>query len=148
MTEQVEPTVLKAAFAARLLGACNSAGVPPRHQGRLRWIRDEMQRRFNEKVTVEGVRKWLSGEAFPRPGKLTMLAAILGVDPGWLSNGSGAAAVEEKAVPFGHAKPPVEGDRGRFILDRIRAELGGTVTIMPGVDLTEPTGEVWDAERD
>ena len=23
----------------------------------------------------------------------------------------------------------------------------GTVTIAPGVDLTEPTGEVWDAER-
>jgi antitoxin (DNA-binding transcriptional repressor) of toxin-antitoxin stability system len=23
----------------------------------------------------------------------------------------------------------------------------GTVTIAPGVDLTEPTGEIWDAER-
>lgn len=31
-------------------------------------------------------------------------------------------------------------------LERIRARLGGTVMIMPGVDLTEPTGEVWDAE--
>ena len=28
----------------------------------------------------------------------------------------------------------------------IHARMGGTVTIMPGVDLTEPTGEVWNAE--
>lgn len=34
------------------------------------------------------------------------------------------------------------------ILERIRARLGGTVTIPPGVDLTEPTGEVWGAERE
>lgn len=33
------------------------------------------------------------------------------------------------------------------ILERIRARLGGTVTIPPGVDITEPTGDVWDAER-
>jgi prevent-host-death family protein len=26
--------------------------------------------------------------------------------------------------------------------------LRGTVRVGPGVDLTEPTGEVWDAERD
>jgi prevent-host-death family protein len=26
--------------------------------------------------------------------------------------------------------------------------LRGTVRIAPGVDLTEPTGEIWDAERD
>ncbi|MFC0634247.1 DUF7662 domain-containing protein [Brevundimonas balnearis] len=31
-------------------------------------------------------------------------------------------------------------------LERIRARLSGTVTIAPGVDLTDPTGEVWDAE--
>jgi hypothetical protein len=41
------------------------------------------------------------------------------------------------------ARPPEHGG----LLARIRAELGGTVTIPPGVDLTEPTGEVWDAER-
>lgn len=32
-------------------------------------------------------------------------------------------------------------------LDRIRAQLGGTVTIPEGVDITAPTGEVWDADR-
>jgi hypothetical protein len=36
------------------------------------------------------------------------------------------------------------GDPG--FLERIRARLGGTVTFVEGVDLTEPSGEVWDAE--
>lgn len=43
-------------------------------------------------------------------------------------------------------EPPQSGRPN--ILERIRARLGGTVTIPPGVDLTEPTGEVWDAERE
>ena len=33
------------------------------------------------------------------------------------------------------------------VLDRLRAALAGTVHVAPGVDLTAPTGEVWDAER-
>lgn len=37
-----------------------------------------------------------------------------------------------------------KGDPG--FLERIRARLGGTVTVASGVDLTDPTGEVWDAE--
>lgn len=32
-------------------------------------------------------------------------------------------------------------------LDRIRAQLGGTVTIPVGADITAPTGEVWDADK-
>lgn len=32
------------------------------------------------------------------------------------------------------------------LIERIRARLGGTVRIPYGVDITEPTGEVWDAE--
>lgn len=33
-------------------------------------------------------------------------------------------------------------------LERLRAELTGMVSIAPGWDLTNPTGEVWDAERE
>ena len=40
-------------------------------------------------------------------------------------------------------QPPAPG-----LVDRLRARLGGTVWIAPGVDLTAPTGEVWNAERD
>ena len=32
-------------------------------------------------------------------------------------------------------------------LARLRAELGGTVQVAQGWDLTSPTGEIWDAER-
>jgi len=45
--------------------------------------------------------------------------------------------------------PPASGtDPGpqAGILAEIRARLGGTVRTPYGVDLTEPTGEVWDAE--
>jgi hypothetical protein len=38
--------------------------------------------------------------------------------------------------------------RSAGFLKRIRQEMAGTVTIPPGVDVTEPTGEIWDAERD
>lgn len=34
------------------------------------------------------------------------------------------------------------------LLERIWARLGGTVFIPPGVDITEPTGEIWDAETE
>ncbi|MGZ8363799.1 MAG: DUF7662 domain-containing protein [Caulobacteraceae bacterium] len=46
--------------------------------------------------------------------------------------------------PHMKAAPAVAGEG---LLARIRARLGGTVTIAPGVDLTAPTGEIWDAER-
>ena len=35
----------------------------------------------------------------------------------------------------------------RRLLNQLRARLAGTITVQAGVDLTEPTGEVWDAER-
>ncbi len=33
-------------------------------------------------------------------------------------------------------------------LMRLREEMAGSVTVEPGWDLTNPTGEVWDAERE
>lgn len=43
--------------------------------------------------------------------------------------------------------PMAPRSRGMGILDRLRATLGGTVTVAPGVDLAAPTGEQWDADR-
>jgi hypothetical protein len=47
--------------------------------------------------------------------------------------------------------PPIassaQSARSIGFLDRVRARLGGTVTIPEGVDITAPTGEVWDADR-
>jgi hypothetical protein len=36
---------------------------------------------------------------------------------------------------------------GPGLIERLQARLAGTVTFAPGFDPTEPTGEVWDAER-
>lgn len=36
---------------------------------------------------------------------------------------------------------------GVGVIAAVRASLAGTVRVAPGVDLTAPTGEVWDAER-
>ena len=33
-------------------------------------------------------------------------------------------------------------------LDRLRSRMAGTVQVAPGWDLTNPTGEVWDAEQE
>lgn len=40
----------------------------------------------------------------------------------------------------------VTSSRSLGFLDRVRRRLAGTVTIPEGVDLTQPTGESWDAE--
>lgn len=42
---------------------------------------------------------------------------------------------------------PAPTSRGAGVLERLRAKLVGTVTIPPGVDITAPTGEDWDADR-
>ena len=39
------------------------------------------------------------------------------------------------------------GQTGEGVLDRIRRTMAGTVTIAPGVDVTAPAGEIWNAER-
>ena len=135
-------------FAGRLDQACDKAGVPARNHGRLRWIRDGLARRFGEDITVESVRKWLAGEALPRPKKLKKLAELLGVDEGWLYSGL-REGLEEKAAAFDHRQPQAEpGDRGQLFLDRIRQRFAGTVTILPGVDLTDPTWEEGDDRRE
>lgn len=40
---------------------------------------------------------------------------------------------------------PVNDDQGD--VQDLWGSMRGTVTVAPGVDLTEPTGEVWDAEQ-
>ena len=46
------------------------------------------------------------------------------------------------------APASVQPDRGpqTALIERLQARLRGTVRIPYGVDLTQPTGEVWDAE--
>jgi transcriptional regulator with XRE-family HTH domain len=77
------------AFAKRLNAVCDASDqVPPYNYGRLTWFRDQMEQRFSEKVSVESVRKWFSGEVRPRPDKIKKLAQLLKVDEAWLAVGS------------------------------------------------------------
>ena len=71
----------------------------------------------------------------------------------WLAAGYRTERVDvggEKVVfrrDQAQSAPSDETPRGRgFVLERLRARLAGTVLVPPGVDLTAPTGEVWDAE--
>jgi hypothetical protein len=76
----------------------------------------------------------------------------------WLAAGylSGAVDLAGERLVFARSKAvrmpglneaDVEAPRPGLV-ERLRARLGGTVWIAPGVDLTAPTGEVWNAERD
>lgn len=74
----------------------------------------------------------------------------------WLAAGfqTERVDIERERLVFRRARnarppPPSQAPAGRApgLLDRLRASLGGTVTVAPGVDLTAPTGEIWDAER-
>lgn len=50
--------------------------------------------------------------------------------------------MDRASAPAPDAPPPTG-----TILERIRARLGGMVTVAPGVDLTAPVSDIWDAER-
>lgn len=76
-------------FAQRMQSACDSnPNVPPQNHGRLGWFSTEIERRFHKSVTIETVRKWMSGETIPRPKMMGYLAAVLEVDHAWLAVGS------------------------------------------------------------
>ena len=54
-------------------------------------------------------------------------------------------ANQPTGVSEGSPLPTFAGKPG--VMGRLRSALGGTVHIAEGVDLTQPTGEVWDADR-
>ncbi len=48
--------------------------------------------------------------------------------------------------PRESARPAAQAADGGGLLSRVRAALAGTVRVTPDVDLTAPTGEIWDAD--
>lgn len=132
-------------FAQRLKLACDRGNVPALHHGRQRWVRDQLANQQADTVSPETVRKWFAGEAKPKEDRVRHLASILNVDWVWLEMGTGS--MEKRSSAQDDGSTDSTPSRGRFMLDRLRRELGGTVTIAPGVDLTAPMDEVWDAER-
>lgn len=68
----------KAGFSRRLSETLDGNELIPRGRGR----RQAVAKRL--KVSVESVRKWLSGEAIPDQAHLALLAGWLGVSADWL----------------------------------------------------------------
>lgn len=69
-------------FARRLVKACeNNPVVPEKGKGQQLWLAQKMD------LSQEAVRKYMEGEARPRPDKMTKLAKILSVDEAWLALG-------------------------------------------------------------
>jgi len=137
-------------FAARLKRVCDEhSGTPDLHYGRLGWIRHQLGERFDQAVSAETVRRWLAGEAIPRRDKIVSLASLFEVNIAWLSLGVGPARSRSDETSF-VGEPANASSAGQSKpqnwLDLLRKELAGTVTIPAGVDITEPTGEIWDAE--
>jgi transcriptional regulator with XRE-family HTH domain len=82
-------------FAKRLSELMQNAGFQPRPS--------VLEREFNlrywgRSVTLQGVRRWLRGEAIPADDKLECLAEWLGVDKYYLRFGEQAAIALRKKV--------------------------------------------------
>jgi hypothetical protein len=90
LNTEAEGKVHHPEFAQRFRQACDSNPlVPAPNYGRLQWIVDQLDKRFDVQVTPESVRKWLYGETLPRKQAMSALAAITGQDEAWLALGTG-----------------------------------------------------------
>lgn len=87
------------AFASRLEQACATNPKAPPAYGRLTWIAKGLSEQENVSISVESVRKWMTGEARPRPDRMAALARFLEVDEAWLALGKNPTmTVGEKKV--------------------------------------------------
>ncbi len=84
----MQPAHSPARFGERLNIACDlHPECPELNKGRLVWIKDQFNRDNLQTISLETVRKWVSGEVWPRRSKLDRLAQILLVDVVWLETG-------------------------------------------------------------
>lgn len=103
----------KEAFSKRLARLLNDAGIgtaSPTH------IAHEFNRRYPGKpVTVQGVRKWLCGDAIPAPDKIRTLSQWLKASPHWLHYGEDEPAAvltaKEARAEYQIAAFPKDFDR-------------------------------------
>jgi len=65
----------------------------------------------------------------------------------WLEAGYRSERVDiaGRRIVFRRQAAPPHRSQKPNVIERLREALAGTVHVAPGVDLTEPTGEVWDA---
>lgn len=78
----------KGEFAERLDLACARNGeCPPLNKGRLTWVKRRFHEETGRSLSVEAIRKWFSGDAWPRRDSVLILAKVLNVDSVWLETG-------------------------------------------------------------
>lgn len=76
-------------FGRRLTQACDgNPHCPPLHMGRLRWLKEEFDKKGRGTISTETLRKWLLGEMKAQGTNVEILAQALSVDSGWLYTGS------------------------------------------------------------
>lgn len=89
-------TVRDPAFARRLEQAADlHPHCPPKHRGRLDWVRGEMEKK-GQPVSNETIRKWFAGQIRPRQDKGDVLAEIMMTDPSWLQMGHKPVATQRE----------------------------------------------------
>lgn len=104
-------------FAARLEQACEQhPDTPAKNAGRLQWMKHELERRYDVRVSLESVRKWFAGESRPKADKIRAIAQLLGVDDKWLRDGVA-----------GHSTPPDHEGAVYLITGLIRMDGGQTI---------------------
>lgn len=99
--------------------------------------------RLPEKAS--GIRAWWSNN--PSNNVMTKAWLAAGFITERVDMGSRRLVFRKSNTAPAPMKTAARPARSIGFLDRIRAQLGGTVTIPEGVDITAPTGETWDADR-
>ena len=64
----------------------------------------------------------------------------------WLAAGYRTERLDIEGGRIVFRRSPKSTQMSGGVIERLQAALGGTVRLAPGVDLTEPTDEVWGAE--
>lgn len=127
----------KEAFSRRLNAALNEVDGCPRARGRPAWLARAVTNEGGKKISAEGVRKWLSGEAVAEDDNLAVLARVARVEAAWLQhelgpkrkNADDALSTEMQSVWAG-----ITDDRVREeVLDyaKYKAKGGGSKDIAP-----------------
>lgn len=155
---------LSDAFAKRLMEACEGhKHAPPMYRGLQVWLRKELGRKGVD-TTAQSVSKWFKAESLPTVQKISVIADVLGVDPGWLANGSvatrrksGLSDVDKVADPMTRlVASMIELDGGAVALADLDANGRSFMAIIRGASydlMVAPAAEqdgnlVFSAPRD
>ncbi len=93
-------------FSQRLISSMENAG----YSAKAAVLEREFNLRYwGKSVTLQGVRRWLIGEAVPAQDKLQVLAEWLAVDPHWLRFGEKiSGSVQEQRARWNAKTTPEE----------------------------------------